>query len=168
MTNPYLRSPSKNPYYQIWVNMIHRCEDSRRRDYQWYGARGIEVDPNWHDFDTFVNDILGSLGPKPEGATLDRIDVNDSYTINNVRWATRMQQHEHMRPPKLRGGSSQYRGVSWYRGTRKWMVQGNNRGIKTRIGLFANEVEAAKAYDEWALSEFGIDYEGFNFPQELV
>jgi len=69
--------------------MRDRCCVPASKDYQSYGARGIRVHERWaSDFLAFLSD----MGERPEGTTLDRIDVNGNYEPGNCRWATPAQQ----------------------------------------------------------------------------
>lgn len=52
-------------------------------------------------------------------------------------------------------GSSQYKGVSWYKSTGKWRAYANVNKHKVTIGYFSDEEEAARAYDEVARREYG-------------
>ena len=78
-----------HPLYMTWVNMRRRCRDESYHAYSRYGGKGVTVCERWHTFANFVED----MGPKPEGATLDRIDGSGNYEPGNCRWATRETQN---------------------------------------------------------------------------
>lgn len=82
------------PEYQAWADMISRCENPDAGEFKRYGARGISVCAAWRSsFERFLADI----GLRPEGLTLDRIDVNGNYEPDNIRWATQTTQMRNRR-----------------------------------------------------------------------
>ena len=87
-----------NPLYSVWCGMLRRCESPKFHAWKYYGGRGIKVCKRWHDLDKFIAD----MGPRPEGATLDRWpDKNGSYKPGNCRWATWKQQARNRSSNKL-------------------------------------------------------------------
>lgn len=78
----------QSPTRISWNAMRLRCNNPKSVSYPAYGGRGIKIDPRWNDFANFLED----MGERPEGTTLDRIDVNGDYTKDNCRWATKEVQ----------------------------------------------------------------------------
>lgn len=74
-----------HPIYNTWASMKNRCSNPNQDDYQWYGGRGIKVCERWQDFQNFYTDMFSTW---QEGLSIDRIDVNGDYEINNCRWVT--------------------------------------------------------------------------------
>lgn len=74
--------------------MFSRCYLATHPVYKHYGGRGIKVCKRWRDFGLFIDD----MGPRPDGTTLDRIDVNKGYDAENCRWATPHEQAINKRP----------------------------------------------------------------------
>lgn len=74
----------------VWADMLRRCENPARPDYKWYGAKGISVCPEWHDFDAFLAWAISS--GHDQSLSLDRIDPSAGYNPQNCRWATMKTQ----------------------------------------------------------------------------
>src|SRR6187399_3185036 len=81
--------------------MKGRCLNSRNDAYEYYGGRGIIIDPRWLNFNEFLED----MGPKPDPKlTLERRDNNGNYNKENCYWGTRLEQSRNRRYCKLRNG----------------------------------------------------------------
>jgi hypothetical protein len=86
----------------MWKNMRNRCNDPNNKQYKDYGGRGIKVCERWDNFGVLMNDILTSIGERPLGLTIDRINNDGNYEPGNVKWSTWIEQAANRRPPKKR------------------------------------------------------------------
>lgn len=77
--------------------MIGRCTNTKQRDFDCYGGRGITVCARWQGPLGLIH-FLEDMGPRPEGKTLDRKNVEGHYAPENCRWSTPTQQANNRRP----------------------------------------------------------------------
>ena len=101
----------------------------------------------------------------PDGLYVDHIngDVLDNRR-ENLRIVTNSQNQQNRHKPN---GRSRFKGVAWHEQAGKWQVQIKLDYQSRYIGVFDDEVEAARAYDAAACDLFG-DFACLNFPREAV
>lgn len=78
---------SSHPLYGLWKGIMARCYNENRKEYPAYGGRGIKVEDEWHDFQTFY-DWAKAAGWSP-GMTLDKMDNDRNYGPDNCQWLSR-------------------------------------------------------------------------------
>lgn len=84
-----IRMMSTHHLYHRWVVIMHRCYNKKSKMYINYGGRGIRVDPRWHVFSSFIEDMEDSF---QEGLTLERKDNNLGYSKENCEWISAGKQ----------------------------------------------------------------------------
>ena len=93
-------------YYitRLWQGIKQRCYNINEPGYKWYGSRGIEMYKPWiNNRPLFKQWILDNLGHRPEGYSIDRINVDGHYEPDNLRWADKNTQIENRRCMKSNG-----------------------------------------------------------------
>ena len=89
-----LHGLSQIPLYNVWKNIIDRCQNPKNKGYKSYGGRGITVCEEWLGnpvgLDCFYRWSLqnGYI----EGLTIERLDVNGNYEPGNCTWITPEEQ----------------------------------------------------------------------------
>ena len=78
----------RSPVYKSWASMKSRCSRPDYSYYHRYGGRGIRVCDRWQKFENFYAD----MGDKPEGHSIERLDVDGNYEPGNCKWANDAEQ----------------------------------------------------------------------------
>lgn len=73
--------------------MIQRVTNPKRDRAHRYIERGITVCDRWRVYENFLADMGRRPSPKH---SLDRIDTDGNYEPGNCRWATNVEQANHM------------------------------------------------------------------------
>lgn len=91
----------------------------------------------------------------PKGMEVDHINHNPlDNRKNNLRLASRADNQKNQ--PQLRkNNKSGYKGVSWYKPSKRWQVHINILGKRKHLGHFINIIEAAECYNKAALEIYG-------------
>lgn len=91
---------TKTRLHSVWAGMMARCYTKSSISYHNYGARGIAVCDEWHDFAVF-RDWAISAGYDPDAprgkCTIDRIDNDGNYCPENCRWVDMKTQRHNQR-----------------------------------------------------------------------
>ncbi len=136
------------------------CEEVSK--YHWYSSRGgnVYAAATRNGRTVYMHRML--MRPR-KGYVVDHIDGNGLNNRRcNLRVCTPAQNLANKSP---RGGSSQFVGV--YRRRDKWVAHVTRRGKYYYLGIFDDEVAAAKARDRKAYELHG-EYAYLNFPEDLA
>lgn len=86
--------------YKVWQTMKRRCENPSCKSYKWYGAKGVVVCKEWHDYTVFKAWALSSgydETAKVGDCTIDRINPYGNYEPSNCRWVSMKVQNRNKR-----------------------------------------------------------------------
>lgn len=145
--------------------MNSRCYDSKDKDYEHYGGRGIYICQQWIMIkNPKVSKSLATINREKvsafmswslsvgweKGLEIDRIDNNKGYSPDNCKWTTRRQNT--INRNKMLNTTSKFRGVSFHKCSKKWACQVQACGKKYYVGVFNTELEAAQAFNTYILN----------------
>jgi len=120
--------------------------------HDWYA---IHIDAKyWHAITTDRVLMSRLILDAPASRVVDHVNHNTLDNRRcNLRLATKSQNAANAKRQK--GRSSEYKGVAWFKPKQAWQAYIRVNYKMRRIGLFDDEVEAARAYNVAALEAFG-------------
>lgn len=136
--------------YGTWEGMLQRCNNTNSENYYNYGGRGILICNAWLDFENFFSD----MGERPDGMSLDRIDVNGNYCKENCRWTTPSVQGFNQRISS--NNTSGRTGVSWNKQKQKWDAYIMKNRKKINLGKYDTREDAILAREQGELKYYGF------------
>jgi hypothetical protein len=169
---PLLGSPAKGktmsreiPLTQGHVAIVDDEDFKRVNQYKWcamaglrrdgtikciYATRSIRV--NGRKITQYLHRFILEISDPT--LQIDHIDHNGlNNQRSNLRTATRSENQWNQR--KLEGCSSPYKGVTLRKSDAKWVAEIKVNGKKHYLGCFADEQDAAIAYNRAAVAHFG-------------
>jgi len=124
---------------------------------KYYAIRGVRNDSKTRTVYLHREILQPAVGQEIDHINGNPLDNRD----NNLRLCTSAQNHMNQRP---RGGSSQFKGVTWHKRNKKWQAEIQHNGKSYWLSAFADETDAARAYDKAAREHFG-EFARLNFPE---
>lgn len=127
-----------------WLSQYKWCACRQHGGNRWYAISGAKPQLLMHRL---------ILNPS-QGMETDHINHEG---LDNRRFNLRActhQQNQYNRIPQ-KGGTSQFKGVYWYKQYKKWQVQLCINGNRLFLGYFKKEKDAARSYNKAAFKHFG-------------
>lgn len=142
------------PEHATYYSMLYRCLNKEHDSYPYYGGRGITICDRWlgPDGKGFLN-FIEDMGERPEGMTLDRIDVNGNYCKENCRWASGSVQNFNTR---VKATNKTGRTGVYFSGNNTFNVKIGVNGKSINLGTYKTYEEACKVREEAELKYYGF------------
>jgi len=101
MTRKYQKTGlNHHPLYEVWFSIKRRCYNPNRKDYKYYGGRGIKICEEWkEDYKAFFDWCIANGWI--QGLEIDREDNDKDYTPSNCRIVTHAENSRNSRFAKL-------------------------------------------------------------------
>lgn len=133
--------------YRTWEGMKRRCTNPKHPQYHRYGGRGIMYDPSWEKFENFLKD----MGQRPIGYTLDRIDNDGNYCVENCKWssAKEQQSNQSIKTTAHKDSKSGVVGVCFSLRDNVWLATGRHKGKTTTLYRGKDFGTACNKRREW-------------------
>ena len=136
-----MKTPEEKRLYNTWYGIKRRIYDKKRKEYKWYGGRGICLSKEWYCFENFKNDVLEEFYEhvKKHGLRdtfIERKNNNGNYCKENCTFKTMKEQCKNRRTNRY----------ITFRGETKMIIEWE-RGL----GLSKGQLQGRIDYLKWSL-----------------
>lgn len=139
--NQHSNPKAQSRTYRCWADMKKRCYNKNRKDYRFYGGKGITVEASWHLFENFLKD----MGECPPGFSIERKNPALNYNKENCCYIPKDEQYFTKRPIPV--------GISGERGLlqvgKYWKVRANRGEGRVFLGSFLSKEAAIAARNKY-------------------
>lgn len=141
MKHGHAKTGAVSRVYNTWRGIRQRCNNPKASYYDIYGGAGIRVCQEWDKFKDFL--AWAEANGHDDSLTIERRDPEKDYCPSNCYWANTSVQQANKR--KRVASKNRYIGVSPNHD--RWKATVDFHGVRTYIGTFPSEIEAAQARD---------------------
>lgn len=122
-----------------------------------YVVRDIRKNENFNFKKIYIHKYILFLNEKWKELKNKEIDHIDGNGLNNQIKNLRICSHaENLKNLTIyKNNTSQYKGVSWHKHSKKWYAYIRINGTLKSLGYFSNKIDAAKIYNTAAIKYFG-------------
>ena len=105
-----LKPICSHPLSSVWNGLNDRCHNPNSTMYKHYGGRGIEVCQAWRrSSDALASRaafwrFVADMGERPDGFTIERLDVNKGYSPDNCVWLEPAKQQLNKQNTRIADG----------------------------------------------------------------
>lgn len=146
---PFIKTPlilDIEDYHKFKERNWYYCKHTNRLKHSYNIRKGLKYTTKTLQFHRV---LVKDLGPLIDHVNRNSMDNRKS----NLRKASISLN---TRNSVNKGGTSKYRGVHWSLARKKWIATiRQNDGIYKNLGGFCSEIDAAKAYNEASIKNFG-------------
>jgi hypothetical protein len=133
--------------YQKWSGMLHRVYDEKRKNYQWYGGRGVKVCDTWHNYQKFAEWFYSQPNFMVKNIELDKDILDREAKLYSSRTCTLVPQEVNKAVMAGSVGSGLLSGVAKTNNkTNTYRARCYINGKMNNIGVYGNELQAHIAY----------------------
>lgn len=145
-----------------FVRMFRWC--AVQKGQVWYAATHLKVSDKTHKIIYMHRLVMNAVkGQKVDHKDGDGLNNQVRGETGNLRFCTQSQNRANCKKRDKSNNTSQYRGVSWHKGMKKWAAVIRKDGNNYHLGYFRSEYAAARMYDN-AASKLHGEFAMLNFP----
>ena len=101
------KTRKQDPLYQSWKHIQQSLSTWNMKDAE--RARRLESDCEWTTWQSFRDDVMAKLGPKPKGKRLARIDMFKGWSLDNLSYV----KHKTMSQRQISTHRVRYKGKTY-------------------------------------------------------